>query len=127
MFIQIEPESDIPIYAQLASQLIEAIARGILVGGDALPSVRSLAADLGMNMHTVNKAYHELERKEIIRIVPKSGAIVNPLSQDDIRGDHLERISTEIKPIIAEAIVLGMKPEAINKLISSIILSIKEE
>ncbi len=127
MFIQIEPESDIPIYAQLASQLIEAIARGKLVGGDALPSVRSLAADLGMNMHTVNKAYHELERKEIIRIVPKSGAIVNPLSQDEIRGDHLERISIEIKPIIAEAIVLGMKPEAINKLISSIILSIKEE
>ena len=63
MFIQIEPESDIPIYAQLASQLIEAIARGKLVGGDALPSVRSLAADLGMNMHTVNKAYHELEKK----------------------------------------------------------------
>lgn len=126
MFIQIEPESDIPIYAQLASQLIEAIARGNLVGGDALPSVRSLAADLGMNMHTVNKAYHELERKEIIRIVPKSGAIVNPLSQNEIRSDHLERISIEIKPIIAEAIVLGMKPEAINNLISSIILSIKE-
>ena len=126
MFIQIEPESDIPIYAQLASQLIEAIARGKLVGGDALPSVRSLAADLGMNMHTVNKAYHELERKEIIRIVPKSGAIVNPISQDEIRGDHLERISIVIKPIIAEAIVLGMKPESINKLISSIILSIKE-
>lgn len=126
MFIQIEPESDIPIYAQLASQLIEAIARGKLVGGDSLPSVRSLAADLGMNMHTVNKAYHELERKEIIRIVPKSGAIVNPLSQDEIREDHLERIATEIKPIIAEAIVLGMKPEAINELISSIILSIKE-
>ncbi|MER2091057.1 MAG: GntR family transcriptional regulator, partial [Sporosarcina sp.] len=59
MFIQIEPESDIPIYAQLVSQLIEAIARGNLTGGDALPSVRSLAADLGMNMHTVNKAYHE--------------------------------------------------------------------
>ena len=127
MFIQIEPELDIPIYAQLASQLIEAIACGKLVGGDALPSVRSLAADLGMNMHTVNKAYHELERKEIIRIVPKSGAIVNPLSQDEIRADHLERISIEIKPIIAEAIVLGMKPEAINNLISSIILSIKEE
>ncbi|MBO0586060.1 GntR family transcriptional regulator [Sporosarcina sp. E16_8] len=127
MFIQIEPESDIPIYAQLASQLIEAIARGKLVSGDALPSVRSLAADLGMNMHTVNKAYHELERKEIIRIVPKSGAIVNPLSKDKIRVDHLERISIEIKPIIIEAIVLGMNPEAINKLISSIILSIKEE
>ena len=127
MFIQIEPTSDIPIYAQLVSQLIEAIACGKLVGGDTLPSVRSLAADLGMNMHTVNKAYHELERKEIIRIVPKSGAIVNSLSQKGIRGNHLERISKEIKPIIAEGIVLGMEVEDINKLISSIILTIKGE
>ncbi|MEK5069362.1 GntR family transcriptional regulator [Sporosarcina sp. FSL K6-1508] len=127
MFIQIEPTSEIPIYAQLASQLIEAIACGKLVGGDALPSVRSLAADLGMNMHTVNKAYHELERKEIIRIVPKSGAIVNTLSQNGIRTVHLERISAEIKPIIAEAIVLGMGAEDINKLVSSILVTIKEE
>ena len=127
MFIQIEPESDIPIYAQLASQLIEAIARGKLVGGDALPSVRSLAADLGMNMHTVNKAYHELERKEIIRIVPKSGAIVNPLSQDEIRGDHLERISIEIKTHHRRSNRARDETRAINKLISSIILSIKEE
>ncbi|HJF31409.1 MAG TPA: GntR family transcriptional regulator [Sporosarcina psychrophila] len=127
MFIQIEPTSEIPIYAQLASQLIEAIACGKLVGGDALPSVRSLAADLGMNMHTVNKAYHELERKEIIRIVPKSGAIVNTLTQNGIRTVHLERISTEFKPIIAEAIVLGMGAEDINELVSSILGTIKEE
>jgi GntR family transcriptional regulator len=127
MFIQIEPTSDIPIYAQLASQLIEAIACGKLVGGDTLPSVRSLAADLGMNMHTVNKAYHELERKEIIRIVPKSGAIVNSISQNGIHGNHLERISKEFKPIIAEAIVLGMEADDINKLVSSIILTIKGE
>ena len=73
MFIQIEPESDIPIYAQLASQLIEAIARGKLVGGDALPSVRSLAADLGMNMHTVNKAYHELEKKKSFGLFQSRG------------------------------------------------------
>ena len=46
MFIQIEPSSDIPIYTQLANQLTELIARGELIGGDALPSVRSLAADL---------------------------------------------------------------------------------
>ncbi len=126
MFIQIEPDSDIPIYAQLTSQLIEAIACGKLAGGDTLPSVRSLAADLGMNMHTVNKAYHELEKKGIIRIIPKSGAIVNPPLHDGINKVNLERISEEFKPIIAEAIVLGMKPDAISKLVSSILLTFKE-
>lgn len=63
MLIQIEPSSVIPIYAQLTNQLIVLIARGQLKAGDALPSVRSLASDLGMNMHTVNKSYHELEKK----------------------------------------------------------------
>ncbi|MFJ7934899.1 GntR family transcriptional regulator [Sporosarcina sp. NPDC096371] len=127
MFIQIEPSSDVPIYTQLTNQLIELIARKELVGGDALPSVRSLAADLGMNMHTVNKAYHALEKKGIIQIVPKSGAIINPPVVDGIREDHYERISEELKPILAEAIVLGMKKEDLLTLASSIILDIKGE
>ena len=126
MLIQIESTSDIPIYTQLSNQLIELIARGQLKGGDALPSVRSLASDLSVNMHTVNKSYHELERKGIIRIVPKSGAIINPTVQDGISNEHYLRIFEEMKPIIAEAIVLGMKPEEIQQLASSIFLDIKE-
>lgn len=125
MFIQIEPSSDIPIYTQLANQLIELIARRELVGGDALPSVRSLAADLSMNMHTVNKAYHALEKKGIIQIVPKSGAIINPPVQDGIQDSHRERIVEELKPILAEAIVLGMGKEDLVTLASSIIADIK--
>ncbi|WP_318614283.1 GntR family transcriptional regulator [Sporosarcina sp. YIM B06819] len=127
MFIQIEPSSDIPIYTQLANQLIELIARGELSGGDALPSVRSLAADLGMNMHTVNKAYHTLEKKGIIAIVPKSGAIINPPVQAGIQDSHRARIVEELKPILAEAIVLGMGKEDLVTLASSIFADIKGE
>ena len=82
MFIQIEPTSEIPIYTQLANQLIELIATGTLQASETLPSVRSLAADLGVNMHTVNKAYHELEKKNIIEIIPKSGAVINSISKN---------------------------------------------
>lgn len=60
MFLQIEPHSDVPIYTQLTQQIIEGIASGQLKSGESLPSVRALAADLGVNMHTVNKSYHEL-------------------------------------------------------------------
>ncbi|WP_342505396.1 GntR family transcriptional regulator [Sporosarcina sp. FSL K6-2383] len=127
MFIQIEPSSDIPIYTQLANQLTELIARGELIGGDALPSVRSLAADLSMNMHTVNKAYHTLEKKAIIQIVPKSGAIINPIIQQGIQDNHRNRIIDELKPILAEAIVLGMSKEDLLALASSIISDIKGE
>lgn len=127
MLIQIEPTSDIPIYTQLANQLTELIARGELIGGDALPSVRSLAADLSMNMHTVNKAYHTLDKKGIIQIVPKSGAIINPIVQNGIQDNHRDRIAEELKPILAEAIVLGMSKEELLTLASSIITNIKGE
>ena len=127
MFIQTEPASDVPIYIQLAHQLMELIASGQLKEGEPLPSVRALATDLGVNMHTVNKSYHELEKKGIIRIIPKSGAIINPIVKDGISNEHRLRIVSEMKPLIVEAIVLGMSSEEIQQFVSTTISEIKEE
>ncbi|MDW0109541.1 GntR family transcriptional regulator [Sporosarcina aquimarina] len=127
MFIQIEPSSDIPIYTQLANQIIELIARGQLNGGDTLPSVRALASDLSVNMHTVNKSYHELEQKGILRIVPKSGAVINPIVQEGITHENSRKIIGQLKPIIAEALVLGMSPDEIRQHASSILNDLKGE
>ena len=57
MVIRIDQKSEEPLYLQIRSQIIAAIATGELVPGTALPSVRALASDLGINLHTVNKAY----------------------------------------------------------------------
>lgn len=119
MIIRIEPDSEIPIYLQLVNQMIEGIAKGILKPGETLPSVRSLASDLGVNMHTVNKSYHELEKKGIIQIIPKSGAII--CKQTSINMEKMERINNMFKPAIAEAIVLGMTKEDIMKIAENII------
>lgn len=124
MFIKIEMDSDIPIYTQLANGLIEGIANGSLQPGDPLPSVRSLAADLGINMHTVNKAYHELEKKEIVRIIPKSGAIVNAPSMDEFTRSRVKQF---MRPIIAEALAVGLSEMDINLLTAELIFKIKEE
>ena len=56
MIIRIDQSDEDPIYLQIRDQIIEGIARGELSPGDGLPSVRQLAADLGINLHTVNKA-----------------------------------------------------------------------
>lgn len=124
MFIKIEMDSDIPIYTQLANGLIEGIANGSLHPDDNLPSVRSLAADLGINMHTVNKAYHELEKKEIVRIIPKSGAVVNSPSMDDSKRSRVKQF---MRPIIAEALAVGLSEMDINLLTTELINKIKEE
>lgn len=127
MIIRIEPKSDIPIYTQLTNQIIEGIARGDLQSGDTLPSVRTFAADLGMNMHTVNKSYHELEKKGIIRIVPKSGAVISSVEEiKKLSSLAYKRIADEFRPILAEALAIGMAKEQIQELVTSIIQDIKE-
>ncbi|WP_363322163.1 GntR family transcriptional regulator [Sporosarcina highlanderae] len=127
LFIQIEPTSEIPIYTQLANQLIELIATGTLQTSEALPSVRSLAADLGVNMHTVNKAYHELEKKNIIQIIPKSGAVVNEISSTGPSDSQIEHIKQVMKPLIAESIVYGMDKKQILSIATSLISGIRRD
>ncbi|WML39992.1 GntR family transcriptional regulator [Neobacillus sp. OS1-2] len=128
MIIRIEPNADVPIYTQLTNQIIEGIARGEIQSGTALPSVRAFAADLGVNMHTVNKSYHELEKKGIIQIVPKSGAVIAS-SKEGMTVDSYsyQRISTELRPVIAEALVIGLASEQIQELITSIIHDLTED
>ncbi|RHW34758.1 GntR family transcriptional regulator [Lysinibacillus yapensis] len=123
MIIRIEAESDIPIYTQLTNQIIEGIARGEIMPGESLPSVRAFAADLGVNMHTVNKSYHELEKKGVIKIIPKSGAVISP---EEITAEKKAQILSELKPLISEGLVLGMKKEEIQELIISMMNEMKE-
>jgi GntR family transcriptional regulator len=124
MIIRIEPDSDIPIYQQITNQIIEGIAGGLIRPGQSLPSVRSFAADLGVNMHTVNKSYHQLENKGIIRIAAKSGAVIS--SPQDFNESSGDRLKDEYKPLIAESLVVGMSNEQIQQLVTSIIEDLRK-
>ncbi|TDM01396.1 GntR family transcriptional regulator [Macrococcus hajekii] len=117
MYIEVNEQSSVPIYMQLANQIIHAVATGDILPYEALPSGRMLAADLGINMHTVNKAYHYLEDKRFIQVQPKSGAIIHP---EAIRqATHVERthIAARLQPIIDEARCLKLTDEEIYELI----------
>ncbi|MGG0718013.1 GntR family transcriptional regulator [Robertmurraya massiliosenegalensis] len=124
MIIRIEPESEIPIYLQISNQIIDGIARGRIQSGQQLPSVRGFASDLGINMHTVNKSYHHLEQKGIIRIVPKSGAIISS-PQDFNESSHV-KLKDEYKHLIAESLVTGMSTKQIKELVENMIEEFKE-
>lgn len=126
MFIEIQTNSSVPIYLQLAQQLIEGIARGELKPGDSLPSVRAFAADLGMNMHTVNKAYHYLEEKEFIQIVAKSGVIIQPNGIPKATAEEQQQLAAQIRPLIAEGLVLKLSEEEMVVMVRQLVQSIKE-
>ena len=126
MFIEIEADSTVPIYLQLAQQIIEGVAKGELKPGDSLPSVRAFAADLGMNMHTVNKAYHYLEEKEFIQIMPKKGVFIHENSVRSATGNDMDRLKKELRPIIGEALCLNLSSVELNELLTEITSDIKE-
>lgn len=76
MYIVVDDMVDEPLYMQIRSQIIAGIARGDLTAGDALPSVRRLASDLGINLHTVNKAYAVLRDEGYIVVRGRAGAFI---------------------------------------------------
>lgn len=77
MILRIDFDSEVPIYIQIKNQVIEGIARGDIEIEEELPSVRALAEDIGVNMHTVNKAYTILKEEGYMKIDRRKGAIVS--------------------------------------------------
>lgn len=92
MIIRIDQRSEEPLYLQIRGQVIAAIATGELVPGTALPSVRSLASDLGINLHTVNKAYAVLRDEGYVLMRGRSGAYV----ADPCEADRADRAQAEL-------------------------------
>ena len=76
MFIRIDQALPDPLYRQIRDEIVRGIAQGELAPGDALPSVRNLASDLGINLHTVNKAYALLRDEGFVLMRGRQGAYV---------------------------------------------------
>ena len=84
MLIEIDFNSEEALYIQLRNRIILGIATNELKEGDALPSVRQLAENIGINMHTVNKAYTVLKQEGFVRVDRRRGAVV-AINADRIR------------------------------------------
>lgn len=76
--IHVDPHANLPIFAQLRQQITWLIASGKLKPGDRLPTIRKLAAQLGVHMHTIRQAYHSLEADGLVETRPSRGTRVKP-------------------------------------------------
>lgn len=89
MLIAVDAAAAEPLYLQIRNQIVAGIATGQLEPGQSLPSVRSLASDLGINLHTVNKAYAVLRDEGYVLMRGRSGAyIADPCEED--RADRAQ-------------------------------------
>ena len=93
MIIEIDFNSDEALYIQLRNQIIFGIATSRIQEGDSLPSVRQLADSIGINMHTVNKAYSVLKQEGFVRLDRRKGAVI-ALNIDKMRA--LDELKKEI-------------------------------
>jgi GntR family transcriptional regulator len=116
MILNIDLASKAPIYQQLRDQIVEAIAEGVLTEGSSLPATRTLAADFGINFHTVNKAYDLLRQQGLIRLNRKSGAVVSATAAEPpFHSDWAARART----LLAEAVARGIPPDEVLRTCSS--------
>ncbi|MBQ2751997.1 MAG: GntR family transcriptional regulator [Oscillospiraceae bacterium] len=94
----IDLRSRVPIYEQLVHNITEQVVKKVLLPDEPLPSVRTLARDLGINPNTVQKAYHELEQRGIIYHSAGRGSFVAPTEElaDAMAMQHLQTLEQEI-------------------------------
>jgi len=117
MYIEIDFNSEEAIYIQLRNQIFMAIATAQIKEGESLPSVRSLAEDIGVNMHTVNKAYSTLRQDGFLKVDRRRGAVV---AVDIDKLNSLAKMKAYLKPLLARGICKGLTKEEINGLVDEI-------
>lgn len=117
--IQVDVRSRVPIYEQIVNSFKQMTMSGILSPDEKLPSVRDLSQELTINPNTIQKAYQELERQNIIYTKRGQGSFVNPNIQAINKEEKMEDLIEEIKRIVIESMYLGISKEEFLKLITS--------
>ncbi|MCL1990886.1 MAG: GntR family transcriptional regulator [Defluviitaleaceae bacterium] len=124
MLLELQPYSEKPIYEQLMLEIKRGIVTGELVPGEALPSVRMLATDIGINMHTVNKVYKQLQQAKVL-VKKKNGFIVNPEPLKPTE-DAMTGISERIYELMIEKALYGITDDEVLFLMKNVNLTRKE-
>lgn len=117
MVIEIDFNSDDAIYVQLMNQIIMGIATSRLQEGDPLPSVRQLADTIGINMHTVNKAYSLLRQEGFVTIDRRRGAII-AIDVDKMKA--LEEMKQNLMVALARGYCKNISRAEVHDLIDEI-------
>lgn len=117
MLIEIDFNSDEAIYMQLRNQIILGIATSRFQEGDMLPSVRQLADTIGINMHTVNKAYTVLKQEGYVKVDRRRGVMI---AVDIDKMQALEEVRRELQVTLAKASCKNISREEVHALIDEI-------
>ncbi|HIT61025.1 MAG TPA: GntR family transcriptional regulator [Candidatus Fimousia stercorigallinarum] len=128
MIIEIDFNSDEAIYIQLRNQIVMGIAKEELQSGESLPSVRQMADYLGVNMHTVNKAYGMLRQEGYLTLDRRKGAVVSVQTKE--KSQEVEEMNLALRMTIAQAICKEISKDEMHHIINQLydeIMNIQED
>ena len=117
MYIEIDFNSDEAIYMQLRNQIIMGIATSEIREGDTLPSVRQLAQTVGINMHTVNKAYAVLRQEGFVQLDRREGAVI-AIDIDKLKA--VAEMKEQLRIVLAQGCCKNISKEEVHGLVDEI-------
>ena len=117
MDIIITNSSGEPIYSQITSQIKAMIMSGELKAGDALPSMRTLAAQLRISVITTKRAYEDLEREGFIESYTGKGSFVKAQNQELLREENLRQIEELLAQVAEKAALSDVSLEELKEML----------
>ena len=116
MYLESDFNSDEAFYVQLYHQIIIGIATSRLQEGDTLPSVRQLADEVGINMHTVNKAYTVLKQEGFVKLDRRKGAVI---AVDFDKMEVMQELMEDMEVLLAKATCRNISREEIHQMVDT--------
>lgn len=120
MNISIKPQGTLAIYEQIVNQLKNAVVTHELTAGEALPSIRALAADLGVSVITTKRAYEELEKEGLIRSVAGKGFYVCEYNTDYLKEKQLIMLENRMGELIKDAKQAGLSKQELAEMMETL-------
>jgi GntR family transcriptional regulator len=114
MQLSIEPNNGIPIYEQLVRQIKFAVAEGVLVPGQVIPSVRDMAKQLAINPNTVQRAYFQLQTEEVLQSLRGRGVAVCEGARKQCVADRQQLLAERLSAVLDEAIRSGLDEDRLR-------------
>ncbi len=118
--IIISNQSELPIYAQVREQIKEQILNGQIKEGEVLPSIRSMAKDLGVSVITTTRAYSDLEQEGFIATMQGKGSVVLSKDNNMLKEQFLMRIEQGIETAVESAKQIGMTKTEVQQILESV-------
>jgi GntR family transcriptional regulator len=113
--LRIDLASRVPVYEQIANGLRAELVSGKFSPGEKLPTVRTLAINLGVHHNTVAEAYRQLASEGWLELKRHHGAIIRQRDHPEPGPDTMERFTGPLRELVAKGLAAGLSPGSLAR------------